>query len=100
MGVKIRPDPIITLGQVEVQAQARKGTTPIMAATAMTQAMPVEPESTKSESGLRSYYASKIQELTFRVEEKQRNWERLRAQRNELNMRGTIQSLLFSRSSC
>jgi 26S proteasome regulatory subunit T6 len=44
-------------------------------------------ETTKNEGGLRSYYLSKIQDLTFRVEEKQRNWERLRAQRNELNMR-------------
>lgn len=40
------------------------------------------------EGGLRSYYVSKIQELTIKKEEKQRNWERLRAQRNELNMRG------------
>lgn len=42
----------------------------------------------KQEGGLRNYYVSKIQELTVKKEEKQRNWERLRAQRNELNMRG------------
>lgn len=42
----------------------------------------------KTEGGLRNYYVSKIQELTVKKEEKQRNWERLRAQRNELNMRG------------
>ena len=47
-------------------------------------------DSTKSEGGLRNYYASKIQELTLKKEEKQRNWERLRAQRNELNMRGMM----------
>jgi 26S proteasome regulatory subunit T6 len=41
----------------------------------------------KGEGGLRSYYVSKLQDLTFKCEEKQRNWERLRAQRNELNMR-------------
>eukprot|EP00026_Physarum_polycephalum_P009219 Phypoly_transcript_09333.p2 GENE.Phypoly_transcript_09333~~Phypoly_transcript_09333.p2 ORF type:complete len:256 (+),score=37.80 Phypoly_transcript_09333:44-769(+) len=41
----------------------------------------------KSEGGLRNYYVSKIQDLTVKKEEKQRNWERLRAQRNELNMR-------------
>jgi len=39
------------------------------------------------EGGLKNYYVSKIQELTLKKEEKQRNWERLRAQRNELNMR-------------
>lgn len=43
---------------------------------------------TKNEGGLRNYYVSKIQELTLKKEERQRNWERLRAQRNELNMRG------------
>jgi hypothetical protein len=42
----------------------------------------------KAEGGLRSYYISKIQDLSIKKEEKQRNWERLRAQRNELNMRG------------
>lgn len=44
----------------------------------------------KTEGGLKNYYVSKIQELTLKKEEKQRNWERLRAQRNELNMRGMI----------
>eukprot|EP01111_Echinosteliopsis_oligospora_P013084 TRINITY_DN45_c0_g2_i1.p1 TRINITY_DN45_c0_g2~~TRINITY_DN45_c0_g2_i1.p1 ORF type:complete len:403 (-),score=116.22 TRINITY_DN45_c0_g2_i1:34-1242(-) len=38
-------------------------------------------------TGLRSYYISKIQELSFNVDAKQKNWDRLRAQRNELNMR-------------
>jgi hypothetical protein len=45
-------------------------------------------DSTKQEGGLRNYYVSKIQDLQLKKEEKQRNWERLRAQRNELNMRG------------
>jgi hypothetical protein len=49
-------------------------------------------DSTKSEGGLRNYYVSKIQDLTVKKEEKQRNWERLRAQRNELNMRGMLTS--------
>lgn len=49
----------------------------------------------KGEGGLRSYYISKLQDLTFKCEEKQRNWERLRAQRNELNMRGNYSRNVF-----
>ncbi len=51
---------------------------------------------TGDSTGLRSYYISKIQDLTFKKEEKQRNWERLRAQRNELNMRGIKPNLIFN----
>lgn len=39
-------------------------------------------------SGLSSYYQQKILELQFIVSEKQRNLQRLEAQRNELNSKG------------
>lgn len=42
-----------------------------------------------SEEGLRSYYTSKIEELEVLIRDKSANLERLKAQRNELNAKGS-----------
>lgn len=42
-----------------------------------------------NDKGIRSYYLSKIDELELRIREKTQNLERLKAQRNEWNAKGT-----------
>jgi hypothetical protein len=37
------------------------------------------------DQGLKSYYVSKIEELQIKIRDKTQNFERLKAQRNELN---------------
>lgn len=52
-------------------------------------AKPSDPTKTaRVGSGLSAYYEQKISELQFIVSEKQRNLQRLEAQRNELNSKG------------
>lgn len=49
---------------------------------------PKEPPKDKDSTGLTSFFEQKIAELQFIVSEKQRNLQRLEAQRNELNSKG------------
>lgn len=47
-----------------------------------------QPPNDKQGDGLSSFFEQKIAELQFIVSEKQRNLQRLEAQRNELNSKG------------
>lgn len=53
-------------------------------------------KATKQGEGLRQYYLQHIHELQLQVRQKTHNLNRLEAQRNELNSRGSID--LFSNS--
>lgn len=45
---------------------------------------------TSSDSALKTYLISKIEELEHKIQEKNQNVKRLQAQRNELNSSGLI----------
>ncbi len=50
---------------------------------------------TSSDSALKTYLISKIEELEHKIQEKNQNVKRLQAQRNELNSSGIIFLHLF-----
>jgi len=53
--------------------------------TAVSSLMPINLLKKNSDHGLKSYYTSKIEELQIKIRDKMTNFERLKAQRNELN---------------
>jgi 26S proteasome regulatory subunit T6 len=51
-----------------------------------------------ADRGIRSYYASKIDELELTIREKTQNLQRLKAQRNEWNAKGELSTRI--RNAC